>query len=238
VSTALTGLNEVRRFLSSTDNSNEVRQLKDKAEAARQYAKRQLSLEAQNDATETKLRCERWLGAWLKRIPDRERGRCERDATTGQVRGATRTLPDDITASKSSRWRQAAALPEAEFESWLTRVREDGGELTSAELLRVAADYVRRSTSGLTVRFDDEDVTIAAPEVLAVAGARTIPGGDASPAPVVLAMLQLFLPSDEKSILRRQLKALQQPLRTTNDSDTIRAAIDLLYERHAAGGAL
>jgi hypothetical protein len=129
-------------MLAEADTVEEVKELRDQAEAVRQLLKaRKDSLERQNDAAEIKLLAECKLGDLLGDITPR--GRCLRDVITGQMRGATRTLPDGITAILSYRCQRMAALPKAKRNKWIHETRAAGEELTQKGLLDLAEQHIR-----------------------------------------------------------------------------------------------
>lgn len=141
---SITKLERAKHLLAEAKTVDEVVKIRDLAEAARVYAKQaRLGLEAQNYATEIKLRAERKAGQILKDIPKNE-------GTKGQlvgpgVIGGYRVLPpidaptlEDIGVTKmqSSRWQAIASIPEADFEAQITQCQVDEYELTTAQMLR------------------------------------------------------------------------------------------------------
>jgi len=117
---------------------DEVKLLRDQASTVVHYARRQRrSLEALNRWAEIKLRCERKLGRALAERAE-PRGRWLREETTGEMRGATATLPAGITKIQSLRYRRAASVPEDKFVTWMAEKRTNDEELTTAGLLALA----------------------------------------------------------------------------------------------------
>lgn len=118
---------------------DEVKDIRDKAEAFRLYAKQQKeSLQVQNKVAEIKLRCERRIGEMLQETPKNEGGRPSQnksqDATT-----LSPTLEEiGITKSDSSRWQKIAELPEDKFEEHIAEVQAANEELTTADMLSFA----------------------------------------------------------------------------------------------------
>ncbi|MGE0363247.1 MAG: hypothetical protein AB7H93_13305 [Vicinamibacterales bacterium] len=136
---ALMLLPEAEARLAAATAVDEVKLLRDHAQTVWDLVKRQRrGLAVQNRVAEFKLRSERKLGNLLADRVE-PRGRCLRDETTGEMRGATRTLPEGVTATQAHRWRRAASVPEDRFEAWMAETRERDGELTSAGLLALAA---------------------------------------------------------------------------------------------------
>jgi hypothetical protein len=131
-------LAEVRRV-------DEVKAIRDRAEAARVYARQaRLGLDAQNDAAEIKLRAERRAGELLAELERAPGSRT--DATSGQ---AGRRLTSyqavlrasDVADRTARRWQAMARVPEPVFERHIAQTRARGQELTSQAALAVARQY-------------------------------------------------------------------------------------------------
>jgi DNA methylase len=143
----LTRLETACRLLAEPRSVDEVRSIRDLAEAARVYAREvRLGLEAQNDAAEIKLRAERRLGELLASTPLQDGG----DAARARSQHATEVRPRlrdlGISKSQSSRWQALAAVPEPVFDDYIAgaraKGRQDGStELTTAGALTVARQY-------------------------------------------------------------------------------------------------
>lgn len=152
----LAKLDSATRALAEARTLGEITHIRDVAEAARHYARAaQLGLEAQNHATEIRLRAERKAGEFLRDMPKSAGGRpqektgntmlpvSEESKIPRTVRGISSRPPSlsDIGISKmqSSRWQQVARVPEPVFESYIKTGKESDNELTTAALLRTAA---------------------------------------------------------------------------------------------------
>jgi hypothetical protein len=121
----LTRLETACRLLAEARSLDEVKTIRDVAEAARVYAREvQLGLEALNDAAEIKLRAERRLGELLAATDLRDGG----DAARARSHRATEVRPRlrdlAISKSQSSRWQAIAAVPLLCSTSTLRRQRE------------------------------------------------------------------------------------------------------------------
>ena len=102
-------LNRVAQALAETKDLKELKSLRDKAEAARQYIENaRLGQSLQNYAAELKLRAERRIGKLLiELIP--HGGNRRSSSHDGNLK-----LADlGINANQSSRWRRETAVPEA-----------------------------------------------------------------------------------------------------------------------------
>lgn len=139
---SLVMLGEARRYLAEAHSVDDVKAMRDKAEAMRVYAQQaKLGLEAQNCAAEIKLRAERRAGELLREMPKNEGVRLSgRDAFGGHVEvppKETPTLSDlGISKNQSSTWQQLAALPEAQFEAQIEAAKSAGDELTTSGMMR------------------------------------------------------------------------------------------------------
>lgn len=144
MSTALVRFDAARMALAEARNIDEVKAVRDKAEALRLYARQAgESLEMQNDIAEIKLRAERRAGELLR---DVERAQGARTNITSCHRG--RKFKDAIADARISersayRWQAIADVPEPVFEQHIETVKARGDELTSAGVLRIAQEQKR-----------------------------------------------------------------------------------------------
>lgn len=137
---AIANLARIRAELSEVNGVDEAARLVDQAEAIRVLtSKAKMNLEIQNEAAETKLRCERRAGELI--------------ATTHRAgRGRPKMLHDETFLSdlgiervKSHRWQTMAALPADEFEQHISKAKEAGRELTSVGVYRLGKQYTAKS---------------------------------------------------------------------------------------------
>ncbi len=135
MTTELVRFEAARRALADARTIDEVKDVRDKAEALRLYMKQAgHGLEMQNDVAEIKLRAERRAGELLE-----ESLQHGGDPTLRDVR-----LRDiGISEVQSHRWQAEASVPEEDFERHVTEVKSSGGELTSVGLLRLAKSHRR-----------------------------------------------------------------------------------------------
>jgi hypothetical protein len=138
--TAIIQIYAALKALAMASTVAEVKDIRDKAEAIRLYVKqRDGSLEAQNLAAELKVRAERKLGELLKETVHRG-GNRKSNSHDGSLNGC---LPDGISHNQSHRWQKMADVPEPAFEQHLA-VAKDEGELTTAGVMRLAAELDRQ----------------------------------------------------------------------------------------------
>lgn len=161
MSGALIKYDAARRALAEAHRIDEVKAIRNKAEAIRLYAHQAKDKELMWWAAEIKLRAERRAGAILKEM-GLAAGRPEK-----RSQGAT--ISDlGISKSESSRWQQAADLPEVEFEAWLAESRGRSDGIPTSAALRNLAKIRRADTEQMPCRTD----TTADLTALAASGAR------------------------------------------------------------------
>lgn len=118
---------------------DEIKDIRDKAEAARKYAKQAgISLEGQNMLAEIKIRAERKAGEIFLSIP-REQGK-RTDSTSSNGCTKLKEMEEDVGIATRTRinWESEAELPDKDFEAHIKETKETGKELTSASVLRLA----------------------------------------------------------------------------------------------------
>ena len=129
-------LSQARNAIAEARTLDELKNIRDKAEAVRKYAEAAgLGLEIQNQAAEMKLRAERRAGSMLSKLKLHGGDRREETATD-------RVTLEEIGISKdqSSRWQLAASVPEKAFERFLEEAQQEQGEVTTAGLTKLARD--------------------------------------------------------------------------------------------------
>lgn len=169
--TALIKYDAARKAIASAYRVDEVKKIRDKAEAVRTYAKLAGDLQLQNQACEIRLRAERRAGQLLlemeKNSGTRGTGRPRKDGTRFE-RSNTSTAQKPtleeigVTKDQSSKWqRLALVVDESTFERAVVQACEKNGELTNAALLREIREIVT-PTQVLT----DPDVNVVASELI------------------------------------------------------------------------
>ncbi len=127
-------LDQAGQALAEAQSFEEIKIIRDKAEAVRNYARSaSLGLDVQNRAAEVKLRAERQAGKLLAQLALRggdRRSKSHHD----------RMKLDDlgITANQSKRWQTQARVPESVFREHIRQTCGAGKELTSAGVMRLA----------------------------------------------------------------------------------------------------
>lgn len=134
---SLITITEATRMLAEARSLDDVRQLRDVAEAARVYARaHDLGLQAENHAAEIKLRAERRIAEMVRDA--RQAGELA-DAHRPKEVSDARTLPDfGLDRRRVNEWTEALSIPEPEFEAFVSQGR--AGRLSSARVRRMARD--------------------------------------------------------------------------------------------------
>lgn len=131
--TQLIQLSRVKQQLAVAKSIDEVKDIRNKAEALRAYAETAgLGLEMQNDCAEIKLRAERRAGELLVEQGFGEWG--------GDRKSSNNVQLEDLNISKiqSHRWQLEASVPDSNFEKYVAETKVKRAELTSHGLLRLA----------------------------------------------------------------------------------------------------
>ncbi len=125
-----------RHALSVAVQIDEVKDIRDKAQAMAAYARQARDTEMVQWATEIKVRAERRAGQMLAELP-KAKGEILRGHTMGPRENDVKTLADmGITKNESARWQKLAAVNEAQFEQAISAAKEVAGEVTTAAMVR------------------------------------------------------------------------------------------------------
>lgn len=153
-STALANLEAAARLLALAETLPDIKDIRDKAEAMRQYARQaKLGLEAQNRCAELKLRAERKAGELLAEMEKNPGGQAEQagyrsDGRTGS--GSPPTLADlGIKKNQSSAWQRIASVPAADFEAHIDATKAAGKELTTTAALKLAPTIQKKAEAAM-----------------------------------------------------------------------------------------
>lgn len=142
--TALVRFNAARQALVAARTIDEVKDVRDKAEALRLYMRQAgESLEMQNDVAEIKLRAERRAGEILQDMEKAQGKRTDLVPSRNEVVEAQTYGEIGLSRTQAHRWQTIAAMPEERFEEHIARTKARNEELTTAGILRVAKDLVR-----------------------------------------------------------------------------------------------
>lgn len=154
---------EARRALEAAHTVDEVREIRDQAEALRAYARQAGDIEMLNWVSEIKLRAERRAGEMLGEMPKHN--------GDPSLHGVSRLSDIGISHADSHRWQKVATVPGPEFEAYIRDTIDAGRELTSAGVRKLAKQSEPRERSYDVSR---EYCTTEDLEALA----NTVEGGD------------------------------------------------------------
>lgn len=144
-------LDQASQVLAEATSIDEIKQIRNKAEAVRKYAQSALlGLDVQNRAAELKLRAERQAGKLLSQMMLRGGDRRSKDH-------AERLKLEDlgISRNQSTRWQMQARLPDKVFREHIKQTCAAGKELTSAKLMRLARQWHATRSRNVTVSADN-----------------------------------------------------------------------------------
>jgi ParB family chromosome partitioning protein len=143
---SISKLSTARKALASARTLDDILQIRDSAEAVRVYAKAaKEGLEAQNFASEIKIRAERKAGELLAGMEMQNGSRGAGKKVESQ--GATPLSDLGVNKSQSSRWQKEATVSDDEFERHVTECNDEQKELTQSSVLKLAgAGHVSQAT--------------------------------------------------------------------------------------------
>lgn len=146
---SLTKYDAARYALSVAVEVDEVKDIRDKAEAMAAYARQAKDTELVQWATEIKVRAERRAGQMLAEMPKQAGARGVGKKVESHDATPLKTLADiGITKSDSSRWQKLASVTDKQFEHAVAAAKEVAGEVTTAAMLRAAkADEPEKQAS-------------------------------------------------------------------------------------------
>lgn len=137
--TALVRYEAARSALAEAHRVDEVKDIRDRAEAMAAYARQAKDSELIQYATEIKVRAERRCGELLT-ATERNKGATVKGRMAVERHDThTPTLTDmGLTRDESSRYQQLAAMPAEHFETAVATAKATAGEVTTAFMLREA----------------------------------------------------------------------------------------------------
>lgn len=143
------------RALAEAETLQDIKAVRDKAEAVRTYARTaRVGLEVQNQAAELKLRAERKAGRLLASL--RLHGG-DRRSRRAQHRAKLELL--GISPDESRRWQLLATVPERVFEKYFATTQTLGEEIAAAPLLRLARKLKRAGGTARSLRAASDNGT-------------------------------------------------------------------------------
>lgn len=140
--TQLVRYEQARTALAECQRVDEVKDIRDKAEAMAAYARQAKDTELVQWATEIKVRAERKAGELLRAAA--ERGERDPGGRTKAIESqretqSLKTLADiGVTNTQSSRWQSLAGMSDEHFETAVATAKDTAGQVTTAFMLREA----------------------------------------------------------------------------------------------------
>lgn len=132
----LTKWDKAKQAIAECKTIDEVKQIRDKAEALRAYAKQaKESLQVQNDIAEIKLRAERRIGEFARELPKAKNQYEKCPPQDGESKTA---ILQEAGITHCERYEAIASLPDEVFEKHIENVKASNEELTTVGILKVA----------------------------------------------------------------------------------------------------
>ena len=126
-----------RAALQAAHDVDEVKDIRDKAQAMAAYAKQANDTALVEWATEIKVRAERKAGEMLAEMERHPGKRTDRTSDHDGPRSLKEVLEaNNIAPTTAKRWQKLAAVPDEQFEQAVEAAKEVAGEVTTAALLR------------------------------------------------------------------------------------------------------
>lgn len=127
-----------RAALAEAHRVDEVKSIRDKAEAMAAYARQAKDSELIQYATEIKVRAERRCGELLARTEKQHGGHAMKARSNDATEVPPTLAQMGLTKDESSRYQQLAAMPSDHFETAVATAKATAGEVTTAFMLREA----------------------------------------------------------------------------------------------------
>jgi hypothetical protein len=138
MTTALTKYETARAALAEAHRVDEVKDIRDKAEAMAAYARQAKDNDLIQYATEIKVRAERRCGELLTSTQRAPAGRPGANRSNDATNSPPTLAQMGLTKDESSRYQQLAAMPAEHFETAVATAKATAGQVTTAFMLREA----------------------------------------------------------------------------------------------------
>ncbi len=140
----LAKLDKAKTLLAESRTLEEVKQIRDVAEAAKVYARAmKLGKDAQNYAAEISLLAARKAGEILQNLEKKKSS-----GVAASVAGTSeyaKTLEATATPERTAeRWQELAAVPQEKFTAYVESAQKYGGDISAAGFLRAAKPKVEK----------------------------------------------------------------------------------------------
>jgi ParB family chromosome partitioning protein len=133
-----------RAALAGLCSVDEVKEMRDQAQALAAYARQAKDTDLIEWATEIKVRAERRAGELLREMAETGQRESKGGDRKSKSQPATLMQLDDLglNRSQSSRWQKLAAIPDDKFEQAVEAAKEVAREVTTAGILRTSTAHV------------------------------------------------------------------------------------------------
>lgn len=139
-------LEEIEQRIASIKTIDEAKDIRDKAEAVRRYAKSAgFSLNIVNDAAFMKIQAERKAGEILSKMELDKGGRPSKTASSMEAVNSLASM--GVSDTQSHRWQTEAKVPEARIREIVAEVEEAAQELTSSRIYNEGRGNVHFSSA-------------------------------------------------------------------------------------------
>ena len=135
MTTQLIKYNAARLALAEAHAVDEVKDIRDKAEAMAAYARQAKDTEMIEWVTEIKVRAERRAGQ-LSSEMETQQGKKSTSSHDAKKSKEQQLADIGVSVQTANRWEKLAAVPEAQFEQAIAAAKEVAGEVTTAAMLR------------------------------------------------------------------------------------------------------
>lgn len=137
--THLVRYEQARNALAACRSVDEVKDIRDKAEAMAAYARQAKDTELIQWATEIKVRAERQCGAMLMAIERAPGNRTDRTSYEPVTKYQQALSDSGLNHMAANRFQQLASMSEDHFEAAVATAKDTAGQVTTAFMLREAA---------------------------------------------------------------------------------------------------
>jgi DNA-binding transcriptional regulator YbjK len=136
--TSLVRYEQARFALAECQRVDEVKDIRDKAEAMAAYARQSKDTELVEWATEIKVRAERKCGEFLSAIERTPGNRTDRTSYQPVTKYQQALDDNELNHMAANRMQQLASMPEEHFETAVATAKDAAGQVTTAFMLREA----------------------------------------------------------------------------------------------------
>jgi hypothetical protein len=158
---ALIKYDQARQALAACRNVDDIKDIRDKSEAMRLYAKQANDTELEQWAAEIKFRAQRAIGE-ISRTMEKQQGNAGKLPTSGKFK--TEALLDaGISTSTAHRYEQLAAIPDAAVEAFIAQSKDAGKPVSAKAVMAQLAQKPRPTRAAPPAQAESERTMPSAP---------------------------------------------------------------------------